>query len=199
VLSRSIQHPPCIFPLFHVACGSRGGLFCILLFVRFFHRARYVVPNLGFFPGLTLRSFWRRRLQFNELMSSNSTMNASRYLRLMLLALVDIMFTIPLGAYTMYIGNKGVRLAPWISWEDTHFNFARVAQIPTLLWRSDTSFTISVELTRWLPIFCAFVFFALFGFAAEATKHYALTFWWIAKPFGFSPSTSRSLKASLPG
>lgn len=149
--------------------------------------------------ALTLRSFWRRRLQFNELLSSNTSLSASRYFRLVLLAVVDIMFTIPLGIYSIYIGNKGVGLAPWISWEETHFNFARVAQVPTLFWRSDRSTETAVELTRWLPVFCAFLFFALFGFAAEAQKHYRLLFWRIAGVFGFRPSSTANSKGSLSG
>ncbi|KAF8884497.1 STE3-like pheromone receptor [Infundibulicybe gibba] len=151
------------------------------------------------YSGLTLRSFWQRRIQFNQLASSNSSMNTSRYVRLMLLALVDMMFTVPLGIYTIYIGTKGVGLAPWISWEDTHFNFARVKLVPALFWRSDPAFQTSVELTRWLPVFCAFLFFGLFGFASEAQKHYRLAFWWVAKRFGFKPTTLQNTKASIPG
>lgn len=125
-------------------------------------------------------------------------MNASRYMRLMLLAVADIMCTIPLGVYVIYIGNKDVSLAPWISWSDTHYNFGRVAQVPALFWRSNKSFLISVELTRWLPVFCAFVFFALFGFASEAKKHYAIAFWWIAKWFGLKRPATQGNKTSLP-
>ncbi|KAF9462769.1 STE3-like pheromone receptor [Collybia nuda] len=147
---------------------------------------------------LTLRSFWQRRLQFSQLMNSNSSMNASRYFRLMLLAVVDILCTIPLGVYTIYIATKGVPLSPWVSWEDTHFDFGRVVKIPTLFWRSDPSFQIGVELTRWLPVFCAFLFFALFGFASEAKKHYAMAFWWVAKRFGFNRPSAKGTKATFP-
>jgi len=153
-----------------------------------------------FLSGLTLRSFWQRRAQFEQLMRSNSAMSPSRYLRLMSLALVDIFFTIPLGIYVIYIGNKGVTLSPWISWSDTHFNFGRVIQVPGAVWRSDPYFRTSVELTRWLPVACAILFFGLFGFALEAQKQYSTTFWWIANSFGFkktSPSTA--LKGSSHG
>ncbi|KAF9007123.1 STE3-like pheromone receptor [Cyathus striatus] len=140
------------------------------------------------FSSLTLRGFWLRRIQFNQLMSSNSALNMSRYVRLMMLAIIDIMCTIPLGIYVIYIGNKGVTLEPWISWEDTHFDFARVGLVPALIWRSNRDLLISIELTRWLPVFCAFIFFGLFGFATEAQKHYHMFFWATLKPFGFKPS-----------
>ncbi|KAG7442035.1 uncharacterized protein BT62DRAFT_1079571 [Guyanagaster necrorhizus] len=46
-------------------------------------------------------------------------------------------------------------------------------KIPALIWCSDYSYEISVELTRWLSVFCAFLFCALFGFASEAKKPYS--------------------------
>ena len=117
-------------------------------------------------------------------------MSVSRYLRLVLLSTIDIMCTVPLGIYSIYIGNKGVGLAPWISWEDTHYNFSRVALVPSLIWRSDPSFQTSVELTRWLPVLCALLFFGMFGFAEEAKKHYKSAFWAVLKPFGVDPRPS---------
>jgi pheromone a factor receptor len=150
--------------------------------------------------GLTLRGFWMRRLQFAQLISaSNSSISIGRYIRLMMLSIIDMLCTIPLGVYSIYIGNKGVSLAPWISWEDTHFNFSRVGVVPSLIWRSDPSFQTSVELTRWLPVFCAFLFFALFGFASEAKKHYKIVFTLIAKPLGFRQPPKVPPKTVLPG
>ncbi|KAF9040039.1 pheromone A receptor-domain-containing protein [Panaeolus papilionaceus] len=156
---------------------------------------------LGFlsacFSAMTLRSFWKRRLQFNQIVTSHNAMSMSRYMRLILLALVDVLCTLPLGIYSVYSGNKGVGLAPWISWEDTHYNFSRVGLVPTVYWYNNTDFHTAVELTRWLPVVCAFMFFALFGFATEAQKHYKLAFSGIMKLFGIKPKPSglKSLKA----
>ncbi|KAK1225163.1 a-factor receptor [Marasmius sp. AFHP31] len=147
---------------------------------------------------LNLRSFYIRRLQFAQFMNSNTSMNMSRYLRLMILSVVDILFTIPLGAYVVYIGTHGVDLQPWISWDETHFNWLRVVQVPAFIWRNDASFQISIELNRWLSVFCAFLFFALFGFASEAKKNYRTAFWWCMKPFGFRPTQTKKGVAQLP-
>lgn len=116
----------------------------------------------------------------------------------MLLALVDMMCTIPLGSYVIYISSYGVNLAPWISWQDTHFDFGHVNLVPALVWRSNRGFEIGVEITRWFAVFCAFVFFALFGFATEARKHYSLAFWRMARVFGFKPRSPQSPKVALP-
>ncbi|KAK7046041.1 a-factor receptor [Paramarasmius palmivorus] len=149
-----------------------------------------VIGTISFvYSALNLRSFYIRRAQFSTLVAS-SAMNTSRYLRLMILAFVDIMFTIPLGVYVIYIGTHGVPLQPWISWEETHFEFWRVRLIPALFWRSNPTLQTSVELNRWLCVLCAFLFFALFGFASEAKKNYNLAFWWVAGKFGFQPRTN---------
>ncbi|KAJ4477083.1 pheromone A receptor-domain-containing protein [Lentinula lateritia] len=143
------------------------------------------------YSSLILRTFYMRRIHFNQVLSSNGMINPSRYLRLMLLALIDIMCTLPIGTYTIYISLKGLPLAPWISWDDTHFDFGFVQLIPAVIWRSDFRTYTSVQITRWLPIVCAFVFFALFGFAEEAMKNYRRAFWFFVKPFGFHPVSRR--------
>ncbi|KAK7026815.1 a-factor receptor [Paramarasmius palmivorus] len=156
------------------------------------------VISLGY-SVMNLRTFYMRRAQFSSLVATTSAMNTSRYLRLMVLAVVDIMFTVPLGIYVVYIGSAGVPLEPWISWDDTHFMWTRVQLVPALFWRSNQTAVISSELNRWLAVFCAFLFFALFGFASEAQKNYRLAFWWIAKKFGFHPSPQRKeVKVPLP-
>ncbi|KAJ3782798.1 pheromone receptor [Lentinula aff. detonsa] len=151
------------------------------------------------YSSLTLRTFYLRRIQFNQILSSNNSINPSRYLRLMLLALIDIMCTIPLGIYIIYIELKGTHLAPWISWDDTHFDFGRVVLIPAAIWRSDSTHTVAVELNRWVPIFCAFIFFALFGFAEEALKNYRRAFWLIARRLGFRPASEGGASDQIKG
>lgn len=196
MLSRCLQHTPRILSLFHVASPARTCLLCIFRFVVTMSIFIYLTLKLSL--ALTLRSFWIRRVQFNQLISSNSSMTISRYIRLVSFSIIDMMCTVPISIYSIYLGNKGVGLAPWISWENTHFNFSRVGLIPTIIWRSDPSFRQSVELTRWLPVVCAILFFILFGFASEAQRHYKLAFWAVMKLFGIHPHSAISTKKVLP-
>ncbi|KAL0952925.1 hypothetical protein HGRIS_007139 [Hohenbuehelia grisea] len=158
-----------------------------------------VLGSVSFvYSSLTLRCFWIRRVQFGQLIASNPNMNMSRYFRLMLLAVMDILCTLPLGIYSIYISTHGIPLAPWISWEETHFDFGRVATVPAIFWRSDKSFEIAVELTRWIYVFSAFLFFALFGFASEARKNYGNVIWWCAGKVGISQPATKHDKSSVP-
>ncbi|KAF9261048.1 STE3-like pheromone receptor [Marasmius fiardii PR-910] len=149
---------------------------------------------------LNLRSFYNRRLQFSNLVATTSGMNTSRYIRLMLLSCVDIMFTLPLGSYLLYASINGVPLRPWISWEDTHYDFGRVGLFPAIVWRSNPQRLVALEFNRWLGVFCAILFFALFGFASEAKKNYSSAFWWTAKKLGFRKPQPKGTKpfSSLP-
>ncbi|KIM66578.1 hypothetical protein SCLCIDRAFT_1211347 [Scleroderma citrinum Foug A] len=123
---------------------------------------------------LTLHAFYKRRLQFNEIMTSHHSLSPGRYIRLMLLAIIEMMCTIPVGVCSVYLANVGIPLEPYISWENVHYGFSYVGIIPSHEWQSSPSFRASVEMTRWLFPACAFLFFALFGFASEARKSYAV-------------------------
>jgi hypothetical protein len=48
---------------------------------------------------------------------------------------------------------------------------------------------LSLELYRWTPVFCAFSFFAFFGFAEEARKNYRLLASTLAKLIGYTAFT----------
>lgn len=141
--------------------------------------------------ALTLHAFWKRRIQFAQFISSDPSMNSNRYVRLMILAVVEMMCTIPIGIYSMYISTQGVELIPWISWADTHFQFGYIGQFPAVEWRADHAGVTSITLTMWLPVICGFLFFALFGFAPEAKRNYAAGFWRVANRFGFSPPAAK--------
>nr|AOC97513.1 putative pheromone receptor [Flammulina velutipes] len=154
----------------------------------FYYAWPIILGSISFvYSGLTLRSFFVRRVQFTSLLNSTNSINMNRYVRLMMLSICDMAFTVPLAIYVMYIDTTGIPLAPWISWEETHYHWNRVEVFPASMWRGVKESQITVELTRWLPVFCAFLFFALFGFASEATKNYKKVFWAVSKRVGYRP------------
>ncbi|KAJ7055539.1 STE3-domain-containing protein [Mycena amicta] len=143
---------------------------------------------------LSIRAFYASRAQFKELLSSSNTnLNLNRYVRLMALASVDLMFTIPLAIWVLYVNVAVVGLSPWISWADTHSNFSRVVQVPGFIWRSDPLSVASIETLRWATVFCAFVFFGFFGFADEAMKNYKTALSSVARRVGLSTAGSTTL------
>lgn len=100
----------------------------------------------------------------------------NRYFRLMALATADLLCTTPFGAYSIYLNLTAEPLSPYRGWADLHFGYSRVDQIPATLWRLNHKTVISVELSRWMLVVCALMFFLFFGFAEEARRNYKMAF-----------------------
>jgi hypothetical protein len=116
--------------------------------------------------------FWKSARQFNGMLASNKNPNQSRYIRLIALSATQIFFSLPMVIYTLYFDADVVQVFPWISWEDTHFNYSLVHQFPAVEWHANPATVHALEVARWYFVASAFVYFAFFGFAEEARKHY---------------------------
>lgn len=147
---------------------------------------------------LSIRSFAQTRAQFNELMnnSSHRNLSGSRYMRLMLLAGLEVLCTVPLGIYNLCMYITAGYLYPWQGWAVTHKGFQRVDQFPAILWKNDPIGYAQLEGTRWTVVACAIVFFAFFGFADEAIKNYRSAIRTVSKTFGLSTAGSDTLNNS---
>ncbi|KAL4259943.1 G-protein coupled receptor 4 family protein [Pleurotus pulmonarius] len=147
--------------------------------------------------ALTLRAFMRRRAQFNQFLSHNSSLTVSRYFRLMLLATIELVIGIPINAYGIYLNATSAPVQPWLGWADAHFDWYTIDTFPGVLWRSSARTIVTLELSRWLIVFCAFLFFGFFGFADEARKQYRLAYQFVAQKLGLllpRPTSSTLIK-----
>ncbi|KAH8986581.1 STE3-domain-containing protein [Lactarius akahatsu] len=126
--------------------------------------------------ALTIRLFWKSSQRIKETQGSNVNLNYTRYMRLIALSSTQLLFTLPFSLFNLYINAHVIPVQRWISWEDTHFNYSHVTQFPSSQWRADLLHSMGIEATRWTVIPCAFLFFAFFGFAEEARKHYRLAY-----------------------
>ncbi|KAF7312806.1 Pheromone B alpha 1 receptor [Mycena kentingensis (nom. inval.)] len=178
--------------------GCLGTTYETPLAILFFHLPPILLGCVsGVYCILSIRAFYKSHVQFREILSSSNTnLNLNRYLRLMALASLDLLFTIPLAVWVLYTNVAVTGLSPWISWADTHSNFSRVVQVPGIIWRSDPMSAASLETLRWLTVFAAFLFFGFFGFADEAQKHYKLAYNSVAKRVGLSTIGSATLAGS---
>ncbi|CCM02280.1 uncharacterized protein FIBRA_04365 [Fibroporia radiculosa] len=133
----------------------------------------------------TLIAFVKRRRQFRELISSNSNLTYHRYLRLMGLATIEILCTVPMGIWVV-VNNARNTLYVWHGLANVHYDFSRVDQYPSIIWWTDSLLRPSILTSMWDMIVCSLVFFAFFGLAEEARKHYRATFTYITKRLGLS-------------
>jgi hypothetical protein len=130
--------------------------------------------------------FYMRERRFRQIMSS-AGVTRSRYIRLMVISAVEILGTIPLG--TLYIvKNAKLGVHPWRGFAHTHEHYSRVYQIPASIWKNIPNSVFGLEMYRWSLVLCAFIFFALFGLADEARRHYRCVYASIASRIGHSTS-----------
>ncbi|KAJ7164153.1 STE3-domain-containing protein [Mycena filopes] len=174
--------------------GCLGETFETPVAIVLFHLPPLLVGCISaVYCVLSIKSFYRSRAQFKELLSShNANLNLNRYIRLMALASTDLLLTIPLSSLTLFINARVVGLAPYVSWADTHSNFSRVVSVPGIFWRSDVWTVASLEVTRWATVGCALLFFGWFGFADEAMKNYRSAFVSVARRVGISTGSMGS-------
>ncbi|KDQ50789.1 hypothetical protein JAAARDRAFT_185818 [Jaapia argillacea MUCL 33604] len=149
---------------------------------------------------LSIRVFAKQTAKFREMLSSTSTtLSLNRYFRLMALASTEIILGIPLSCFLLYLNIVLNPIQPWRGWADTHFQFSAVDLVPKSHWSLNPAAAVSIEIVRWLPVVCAFIFFGFFGFALEAKRNYAILFWAIAKRFGYKPKMKASNGYGLGG
>ncbi|KAF8239165.1 STE3-domain-containing protein [Tricholoma matsutake] len=141
-------------------------------------------------------AFNKSRLQFNEYLSNNH-MTHHRYIRLMCVAAISGLATIILCSYNLYVTTAATQVLPWRGWADTHSDYRRVEQFPAMIWHLIPGKVLALELTRWLAVFAAFIFFAFFGFAEEARKNYSSAAQSIGKHVGITSTESTWLGPSI--
>ncbi|KAI0250459.1 STE3-like pheromone receptor, partial [Lactifluus subvellereus] len=139
----------------------------------------------------TIYYLYKRQHQLNEIISSKCGVNRSLYIRLMMLAGVEILGTIPLGSFYISLVIKS-GLGPWVSWADVHSYYSEIMQVPSIIWKHNPSSVVWLELSRWSLVLCAFLFFAFFGFADEARQNYRRAYWSVAGLFNYSTSSGTS-------
>ncbi|THH28485.1 hypothetical protein EUX98_g5709 [Antrodiella citrinella] len=137
----------------------------------------------------TLIAFSRRRKEFSELLVSNNNLTFNRYARLMIMACLEVVCTVPLGIWVLVetpVTYKYIGLA------DLHSGFSRVRQYPLGEWLNIPGVRKGLSTVSWLYIAEALLFFALFGFAEEARRHYYSAYVSVAKTLGISTVSTSS-------
>ena len=114
----------------------------------------------GVYGCLSIRTFYKRSIN----------LNSNRYIRLICFSVCDLLVGIPITLYYLYNTIAVVTLDPFSS--PTQEQFSQIFQVPAVIWRSTTFSELNFELNRWIVVWGAFVFFAIFGFTEEARNNY---------------------------
>lgn len=133
----------------------------------------------------------RKEVKINKDSLSNSIISGNIYLRVMILACVDAVLTLPIS-----IKEFAFSLAPppttfYSGWNEVHANFSAIPIFPAGEWNTDTSSKIDVVKNLWCNPFVALIFFVVFGMTKEARTTYRKLFWMTMELFGLKEPPSR--------
>lgn len=101
---------------------------------------------------------------------SSSSLNLSRYFRLMALAATDITLSVPFSLFFLSVNLKR-GLKPWVSWDYVHWGFSQTPQVPIFAIKEMGDWP-ALEINRWSSPICAIIFFCFFGLAGESLAAY---------------------------
>jgi pheromone a factor receptor len=90
----------------------------------------------------------------------------------MVLACMDVVFTLPLSIVLLHHALSNYDLTPWPGWAVVHSGFSYVGQVPAAVWSADVWLEFSVRWNQWASVFCAVVFIGFFGFAQDVREGY---------------------------
>ena len=138
------------------------------------------------------RTFHRQRKDVNDFLQSNDSVSRTNYFRILALASIDILLTLPFGIATIALTVSDDLSVPqslpfyhgWTvdhtDWEPVGFSYAEIAA-------QGNSTVVQVYFVHWTSPILAFVIFGLFGVTAEARASYWHIICTVCGWFGFEP------------
>ncbi|KAI0040541.1 fungal pheromone STE3G-protein-coupled receptor [Auriscalpium vulgare] len=147
----------------------------VAIFLVFIPPLVLSVGTLGF-AGMALVHFFRRRVTFaKHLAQTDSAMTSARYFRLMLMAIVEMVFTTVISSLNVWFTSRD-GLRPWLGWDGVHSGFKQIGQFPfAFIPTSDRQWTFVLW---WSVPVTSYVFFIFFAFGEDAMKEYRKVLPW---------------------
>ncbi|EGO00676.1 hypothetical protein SERLA73DRAFT_105041 [Serpula lacrymans var. lacrymans S7.3] len=141
------------------------------------------------YAGLTIYATIKRKAYKRDIMESNQALQFGHYWRLLTLTGIGVICTLPYGMLNLVENIVAAPVQPY-SWDLLHSTFSEAGETPAYYWASDAVSEYSLEITRWSPVFNAFMFFAFFAFTKEARQDYRRVWLFIIQPLSMcSPDT----------
>ena len=134
----------------------------------------YIPPVLleiiaGVYGCLSIRAFYNRS---NKTHINDFNFDSNRYARLIFFSTCDLLCGIPITSFYLYIAITDLFPGPFPGLKEEHKNFFFINEVPATVWRSTTLSELAGELNRWILVWGAFLFFAIFGFTEESRNNY---------------------------
>ncbi|VDB95521.1 unnamed protein product [Peniophora sp. CBMAI 1063] len=148
------------------------------------------------------RTFYRHSREIDNFLQSNSSVSRTNYFRILALASIDILLTLPIGIATIVLTVKAILLTttsfPFYSgWTYDHTEWQPVAFSYANIVSGGTFSVAQLYFAQWTSPILAFAIFGLFGVTSEARASYWRVICTVCLWFGWKP-TLRTRRARSP-
>ncbi|KZV59956.1 STE3-domain-containing protein [Peniophora sp. CONT] len=164
-----------------------------------------VVPpliSIIFYYPKVARTYYRQRRDIDNFLHSNRSVSHTNYVRILVLASLDILLTLPIGIVNITLNTVGAlslnQLPFYPGWTPLHANWEPVGLSYAVLQASGTARLAQFYFAQWTSPVLAFVIFGLFGVTPEARASYWRIICTVDGYFGWKPTPrARNGQASL--
>ncbi|VDC04729.1 unnamed protein product [Peniophora sp. CBMAI 1063] len=182
--------------------NSPDGSILLLLLVNSWSVIAPLLSIIAYYPHVA-RVFYRQSRDINNFLQSNGSVSRTNYFRILALASIDILLTLPIGIATIVLDVRiNMSFGPivfypgWTNdhahWEPRSFSYAEILS-------GGTSVVVQNYFVRWTSPILAFAIFALFGVTSEARASYWRIICTMAGWFGWKPTSCTRRVPSSPG
>lgn len=140
------------------------------------------------------RIFYRQSKDINRFLQSNNSVSRINYIRILMLASIDIVLTLPVGVAYIALNVLVATEQPlpfYPGWDSVHGDWAPKSVTYAELEDRGTSAVVLQYFQHWTSTILAFAIFGLFGMTAEARASYWRMLYTIASWFNWEPVPHR--------
>ncbi|KZV71172.1 fungal pheromone STE3G-protein-coupled receptor [Peniophora sp. CONT] len=160
-----------------------------------------LISIIFYYPRI-MYTYYRQSQDINSFLSSNRSISRTNYFRILALASVDVLFTLPIGIVDLTLSMVASVAPPnWFpffpGWSSIHYRWDPVS-VP--YWERQVAGTASLAddyIAIWTPTILAFVIFGLFGLTSEARASYWRVIFRVGSWLGWKPTLRNGRAESL--
>ncbi|KZV69827.1 fungal pheromone STE3G-protein-coupled receptor, partial [Peniophora sp. CONT] len=135
-----------------------------------------LISTLFYYRELSLRTYYRQRKDIDSFLRSNTSVSRTNYFRILVLASLDILLTLPIGIVNItlkIVQALSVNEFPFYpGWTFLHTDWEPFGVSYTELQAEDTANFAGTYFAQWTSPVLAFIIFGLFGVTPEARASY---------------------------
>ncbi|CED85384.1 STE3 [Phaffia rhodozyma] len=151
--------------------GCSGSPWMDVYAILGLHGSPVLLGAISFVYGaIAIYNFIAQRRRFQVVLQQNSSLNTSRFVRLIGVAGVNIVISLLFAIRETVLTAHSVY--PTVSWDYIHYDFDLVFTYDSFFLLGDPQAWVELNLSRWLPCVASFIYFAFFGMHEDMLSYY---------------------------